>query len=481
DNMKTYRMLIGGQWVDAVSGKTFDDMNPFNGELYAKVPEADARDVDRVMAAAYEARSQWASAPAPVRSQFLLKAAQVLEASRQEFAEVLTLEGGGTFGKVMFEISQTVDMLETAAADARYVVGETYSNDPTKISMTLRKPRGTIVAISPWNFPLVLSMYKISYGLATGNTVVLKPASDTPVIGLKIGELFEKAGLPAGVFNVITGPGSVLGKALIDDRRCSFVAITGQTVTGREVARRAAENLKECTLELGGKNPIIILADADLDYAVKSVVFSAFLHQGEICMSADRIIVERPIVEEFTKAFVGFTAHLPVGDPSLPTTFIGPIINDAQVQVIDAHVKDAVAKGATVLTGGSYQGRLYQPTVLSGITPAMRIYYEETFGPVASIIPVSDEKEALAVANDTAYGLSAGVITKDLEKALFLAEGLDVGMVHVNDGSIDADACCPFGGCKESGQGREGGRYAVEKLTDLKWVTIQKTKRQLPF
>jgi len=272
-----------------------------------------------------------------------------------------------------------------------------------------------------------------------------------------------------------------LGNALIDDRRCSFVAITGQTKTGREVARRAAERLLEYTLELGGKNPIIILADADLDYAVKSAVFSAFLHQGEICMSADRIIVERPIVEEFTKAFVGFAAHLPVGDPSLPTTFIGPIINDAQVQIIDAHVKDAQARGATVLTGGSYQGRLYQPTVLSGITPAMRIYYEETFGPVASIIPVNDEKEALAKANDTAYGLSAGVITKDLEKALFLAEGLEAGMVHVNDGSIDADACCPFGGCKESGQGREGGRYAVEKLTDVKWVTIQKTKRQLPF
>jgi len=479
--MKTYQMLIGGQWVDAVSGETFDDMNPFSGELYARVHKADARDVDKVMAAAYAARSQWASAPAPVRSQFLLKAAQILEASRQEFAEVLTLEGGGTFGKVMFEISQTVDMLETAAADARYVMGETYLNDPTKISMTLRKPRGTIVAISPWNFPLVLSMYKISYGLATGNTVVLKPASDTPVAGLKIGELFEKAGLPPGVFNVITGPGGVLGKALIDDRRCSFVAITGQTVTGREVARRAAGNLKEYTLELGGKNPIIILADADLDYAVKSAVFSAFLHQGEICMSADRIIVERPIVEEFTKAFVGFAQHLPVGDPSLPTTFIGPIINDAQVQIIDAHVKDAQARGATLLTGGSYQGRLYQPTVLSGITPDMRIYYEETFGPVASIIPVNDEKEALAKANDTAYGLSAGVITKDLEKALFLAEGLEAGMVHVNDGSIDADACCPFGGCKESGQGREGGRYAVEKLTDVKWVTIQKTKRQLPF
>ncbi len=479
--MKTYQMLIGGQWVDSTSKETFDDMNPFTGELYARVPKGDARDVDKVMAAAYDARSQWASTPAAVRSQFLLKAAQILETSRQEFAEVLTLEGGGTFGKVMFEISQTVDMLETAAADSRYVLGETYHNDPTKISMTMRKPRGTIVAISPWNFPLVLSMYKISYGLATGNTVVLKPASDTPVIGLKIGELFERAGLPPGVFNVITGPGSVLGNALIDDRRCSFVAITGQTVTGRDVAKRAAANLKEYTLELGGKNPIIVLADADVDYAVKSAAFSAFLHQGEICMSADRIIVERPIAEEFTKRFAGLAANLPVGDPSLPTTFIGPIINDGQVQTIDTQVKDAVAKGATLLTGGTFEGRLYRPTVLTGVTRDMRIYYDETFGPVASVIPVGDEKEALSVANDTAYGLSAGVITKNLEKAIFLAEGLEAGMVHVNDGSIDADACCPFGGCKESGQGREGGRYAVEKLTDLKWVTIQKTKRPLPF
>lgn len=479
--MKNYQMFIGGKWVDAISGATFDDLNPYTGEVYARVAKGDAKDADRVMAAAYAARRQWADTPPLVRSQTLYKAAQLLEANRQEFADVLIAEGGGTFGKVMFEISQTVDLLETAAADSKRILGKTYHNDPTKLSMTLRRPRGTVVAISPWNFPLILSMYKVAYSIATGNTVVLKPASETPVIGTKIGELFEKAGLPPGVLNVITGPGSVLGDALIDDDRCSFVAITGETVTGRHVAMRAAAKLKEYTLELGGKNPLIILADADMEYAVKSAAFSAFLHQGEICMSVDRVIVEKSIVEEFSRNLAELAAHLPVGDPSLPTTFIGPIISDNQVQSIDAHVKDAVAKGAKLLTGGTYEGRLYKPTVLTNITPDMRIYYEETFGPVASIIPVNDEKEALAVANDTTYGLSAGIVTKDLEKAIFLAEGLEAGMVHVNDGSIDADACCPFGGCKASGQGREGGDYSVNELTEVKWVTIQKTKRMLPF
>jgi acyl-CoA reductase-like NAD-dependent aldehyde dehydrogenase len=479
--MKTYQMFIGGQWVDALSGATFDDLNPYSGELYAKVAKGDVQDADRAMAAAYGARKEWAATPAINRAQVLNKAAQILEASRQEFADVLIQEGGGTVGKVMFEISQTVDLLETAAADGKRILGETFHNDPTKLSMTMRRPRGTIVAISPWNFPLVLSIYKVAYGIATGNTVVLKPASESPVIGLKIGELFTRAGLPAGALNVVTGPGSVLGDALIDDDRCSFVAITGETVTGRHVAQRAAAKLKPYTLELGGKNPIIVLADADIEYAVKSVAFSAYLHQGEICMSADRIIVEEPIVEAFTEGLAGLAAHLPVGDPSLPTTFIGPVINDDQVKKIDDHVQDAVGKGAKLLIGGTHEGKLYKPTLLANITPAMKIYYEETFGPVASIIHVKDEKEALEVANDTTYGLSAGVITRDLEKAIFLGEGLEAGMVHVNDGSIDADACCPFGGCKGSGIGREGGRYSVEELTELKWLTIQKTKRALPF
>ena len=479
--MKTYQMFIGGQWVDALSRETFDDFNPYSGELYARVAKGDVRDAERTMAAAYAARKEWAATPAITRAQIINRAARILESNTQEFADVLIQEGGGTVGKVMFEISQSVDLLETAAADGKRILGETFHNDPTKLSMTIRKPRGTILAISPWNFPLILSLYKVAYGLATGNTVVLKPASESPVIGLKIGELFEQAGLPAGVLNVITGPGSVLGDALIDDDRCSFVAITGETVTGRHVAQRAAAKLKPYTLELGGKNPVIVLSDADIEYAVKSVAFSAYLHQGEICMSTDRIIVEKPIVEAFSQGLTGLVSHLPVGDPSLPTTFIGPVISDGQVKKIDDHVKDAVAKGAKLLTGGTYEGRLYQPTLLADVTPDMKIYYEETFGPVASIIPVNDVNEALEVANDTAYGLSAGVITRDLEKAIFLGEGLEAGMVHVNDGSIDADACCPFGGCKGSGHGREGGQYSVEELTELKWLTIQKTKRQLPF
>jgi aldehyde dehydrogenase (NAD+) len=479
--MSNYQMFIGGQWVDAQSGETFDDLNPYTGEVYAKVAKGDAQDADKAMAAAFEARAQWAATPPIARAQILNKAAQIMEESREEIAGVLIQEGGGTFGKAMFEISQTVDLIETAAADGKNIQGETYHFDPSKLSMTIRRPRGTVLAISPWNFPLVLSIYKVAYGLATGNTVVLKPASESPVIGLKIGEIFEKAGLPAGALNVVTGPGSVLGDALIDDQRCSFVAITGETVTGRHVAQRAAAQLKPYSLELGGKNPVIILADADLEYAVKSIVFSAYLHQGEICMSTDRIIVEKPIVEAFSQALANFVSHLPVGDPSQPTTFIGPVISDKQVQKIDGHVKDAVAKGAKLLAGGIYTDRLYQPTLLADITPEMKIYYEETFGPVASIIAVDDEKQALQVANDTMYGLSAGVITKDLEKAIYLGEGLEAGMVHINDGSIDADACCPFGGCKSSGIGREGGRYSVEEMTEVKWLTIQKSGRQLPF
>lgn len=475
--MKTHQMFIGGEWVDAVSGATFDDLNPYTGELYARVPKGDEKDADRAMAAAYAARKPWSSMPSLDRSLIISEAAQVLEKSRQEFADVLTAEGGSTFGKSMFEISQTVDLLLTAGADAKRILGETFHTDPAKLSMTLRRPKGTVLAISPWNFPLILSMYKVAYGLATGNTVVFKPSSETPVIGLKIGELFERAGLLPGALNVVTGPGSVLGNALIDDDRCSYVAITGETVTGRLVAQRAAANLKEYTLELGGKNPLIILADADIDYAVNAAAFGAFFHQGQICMSVGRIIVEKPIVEEFAGKLAEKAASLPAGDPAVPETVIGPLISDEHLRKVDGYVKDAVAAGAKLLAGGTHEGRVYQATVLTDVTRDMRAWQEEIFGPVAPILAVGDEKEALEVANDTMYGLSAGVITPNLEKAIYLAEGLEAGMVHVNDASVDAEASVPFGGSKWSGQGREGGRYSVDALTEMKWVTIQKQKR----
>jgi acyl-CoA reductase-like NAD-dependent aldehyde dehydrogenase len=479
--MKTYQMFIGGEWVDAVSGATFDDLNPYTGEVYARVQKGDAKDADRAMAAAYAARKPWSSMSSFERSLIISKAAQVLEESRMEFAEVLTGEGGSTFGKCMFEISQTVDLLLTAGADAKRILGDTFHTDPTKLSMTLLRPKGTVLAISPWNFPLILSMYKVAYGLATGNTVVLKPSSETPVIGLKIGELFERAGLLGGALNVVTGPGSVLGNALIDDDRCSYVTLTGETVTGRHVAQRAAAGLKEYTLELGGKNPLIILADADIDYAVNAAAFGTFMHQGQICMSVGRIIVEKTIAEEFAGKLAEKAASLPAGDPTVPSTVIGPLISDDQVRKVDGYVKDAVAAGAKLLAGGKYEGRVYQATVLSHVTRDMRAWQEEIFGPVAPVLAVAGEKEALEVANDTTYGLSAGLITPDLEKAIYLAEGLEAGMVHVNDASVDAEASVPFGGSKWSGQGREGGHYSLDALTETKWVTIQKQKRSYPF
>jgi acyl-CoA reductase-like NAD-dependent aldehyde dehydrogenase len=479
--MKTYQMFINGEWVDAVSGATFDDLNPYTGEVYARVPKGDAKDADRAMAAAYAARKPWSSTSSFERALIIAKAGHILEESRQEFAEVLTGEGGSTFGKCMFEISQTVDLLATAAADGKRILGETFHTDPTKLSMTLRSPWGTIVAISPWNFPLILSMYKVAYGLATGNTVVFKPASDTPVIGLKIGELFERAGLLPGALNVLTGPGSVLGNALIDDDRCSFVTLTGQTETGRHVAQRAAAKLKPYILELGGKNPLIILADADIDYAVDAAAFGAFMHQGQICMSVGRVIVEQSIADKFAAKLAEKAASLPTGDPSIPETVVGPLINDGAVQKVDSHVKDAISKGARLLTGGTYEGRVYRPTVLTNITKEMQVCREETFGPVAPIIAVQDEKEALDIANDTSYGLSSGVITRDLQKAIFLAEGLEAGMVHVGNASIDAEASVPFGGFKESGQGREGGFYSIGLLTQVKWVTFEKSKHHFPF
>jgi aldehyde dehydrogenase (NAD+) len=479
--MKTYQMFINGKWVDAASGELMDDLNPYTGEVYARVPKGGLKDADQAMASAYAARGPWSATHPTQRAAIISRAGMILEESRQEFAEVLTGEGGSTFGKAMFEISDAVNLLSTAGADAKRILGETFHTDPAKLSMTLRKPKGTIVAISPWNFPLILSMYKVAYGLATGNTVILKPASDTPVIGLKIGELFERAGLLPGALNVLTGPGSVLGDALIDDDRCSYVDITGETVTGRHVAQRAAAKLKQYKLELGGKNPLVILADADMDYAVAAAAFGAFLHQGQICIAVGRVIVEQPIVEEFAAKFAKKAASLPAGDPSKPETVIGPLINDEAVRKVDAHVRDAVSKGARLLTGGTYEGRVYRPTVLADVRKGMQVYSEETFGPVAPIIAVKDVKEALVAANDTTYGLSAGVVTQDLEKAIYLAEGLEAGMVHVNDASIDAEASVPFGGIKSSGQGREGGHYSVESMTDVKWVTIQKTKRAYPF
>ena len=474
-------MFINGKWVDAVLGETFKNINPYDDSVYAMVAKGNQDDARLAMDAAEAAKKEWASTPPGQRAKILYEASKILESRLDEFADVLISEGGAMFGKAMYEVSYVVDLIHTAGEDCRRIIGETLPSDNNKLSMTVYSPLGIVVAISPWNFPFLLSMNKVAYALAAGNTVVLKPASETPVIGLKIAELFEAAGLPKGVLNVVTGPGRVIGEALVQDERTNLVTFTGETFTGRHIAQAAASKFKRYTLEMGGKDPLIILGDADMDYAVNAATFGAFMHQGQICMSVERIIVEESIADLFSEKFAEKVSGLTVGDPHNPETIIGPLINDDQVQTVHAQVMDAVEKGARLLTGGGYEGRLYQPTVLTGVTQDMKIFTEETFGPTAPVLTVKDVDEALAVANNCTYGLSSGVITNDLQKALYVAENLESGMVHINDQSVYDEPYCPFGGCKDSGVGREGGRHSMEEMSRMKWVTIQRGQRQFPF
>lgn len=483
---KEYRMYINGEWVNAVSGKTFDDYNPFTGEVFAKVANANKDDAKRAIDAAAAAFPAWAATPPAERAMHFLKAAEVLEKRQEEIARILTEETGATFGWGMFQTTLTPGMLREAASQVHRVTGEIIPADqPGAFFMALRQPVGVVAGIAPWNAPLILSLRAIAFPLAYGNTAVLKPSAESPASGgLVIAEVFEEAGFPKGVLNVVTnGPGlsEEVGDEFIADLRVRRISFTGSTEVGRQLAEKAGRHLKKVTLELGGSDPVIILRDADIDYAVNAAVFGRFLHQGQICMSSKRIIVEKPIAEEFTQKFVEKASGLKVGDPREPDTLIGPLINQAQLDKIRTYVEEAIAGGAKVLCGGKYEGLCYYPTVLTNVKEDMKVLTEETFGPVAPVIVVEDAEEAIRVANSSRYGLSAGVITRDFEKGLAIAERLESGMVHINDSSVHDEPQVPFGGVKDSGWGRHGGLAAIEEFTELRWVTMQRTPRQYPF
>jgi vanillin dehydrogenase len=345
----------------------------------------------------------------------------------------------------------------------------------------VRQPLGVIAGIAPFNAPFLLAMKKVVLALAAGNGFILKPSELTPVTGLKIAEVFDEAGLPPGLLSVVPGLASEVGAAIFADPRVRMITFTGSTQTGRHLAVEAAKTLKRFTLEMGGKSPLIVLGDADVDYAVRAAAFGIFFHQGQVCMANSRILVEEPIFDAFCERFVAVAKSLKVGDPREPDTVIGPLIRGTQCAVIDGHVEDAVDKGAKLLCGKKHEAQYYWPTVLSGVTREMRIFREESFGPITSIIKVRDHKEALEIANDTDYGLSAGVITNDMQKAMELAFSLDSGMVHLNDCTVSDEPHAPFGGVKNSGFGREGGRFSMEEMTELKWITIQSGQRAFPM
>jgi acyl-CoA reductase-like NAD-dependent aldehyde dehydrogenase len=480
-----YRQFIGGDWVAAADDSTFEDRDPFTGDVVATVAAGGAADARRAIETAAAAAESWAATPPAERQMIFLRAADALEARRDEVVSLLARETGSGFGFGMFQMGFVPNLLRQTAALAYAPIGTVIPSDTGVFSMGLRKPVGVVGAIAPWNAALILSARSIAAPLALGNTVVLKPSEWSPVVGGLIwGEVFTAAGLPAGVLNVVThapGAAAAVGDELVSHPAVRRLDFTGSTETGRRLAEAAGRHLKRIVLELGGSNPLIVLADADVDYAVNASTFGAFLHQGQICMSARRIIVERGVADEFVEKLVAKTETLKAGDPKEHDTVIGPLINEDALATVKGRVEAAVAAGAKVLAGGEAVGPCYRATVLTDVPADSEFARVETFGPVVSVEVVGDAEEAVARANATSYGLSSGILTSDADRGLALAQRLDAGIVHVNEQTVGDEPQMPFGGVKDSGFGRFGGQAVVDEFTELRWITVQSGSHPYPF
>jgi acyl-CoA reductase-like NAD-dependent aldehyde dehydrogenase len=479
------RHFIGGEWLDSESGATFPSLDPFTGEAVAQVAAGTREDAARAVDSAAAAFPEWSQTRPAVRQRIFLEAADVLESREDEVVSLLARETGSTLGFGMFQLHFVPGLLRQAAALAYAPLGEIIPSDTGAFSMGLRRPVGVVGAIAPWNAALILSARSIAAPLALGNTVVLKPSELSPVVGgLLWGEIFTEAGLPPGVLNVVThapGEAGPIGDELVESPHVRRLNFTGSTETGRRLAEAAGRNLKRIVLELGGYNPLIVLADADIDYAVDATAFGAFLHQGQICMSARRIVVERPIADDFVARLAEKTKGLKAGDPKEPDTIIGPLINEHALRTVKNRVDDAVRRGARVLAGGEADGPVYRATLLADVPEDSDLAQVETFGPVASVEVVDSAEQAVERANATAYGLASGIITQDADRGLALAQRLDAGIVHVNDQPVADEPQMPFGGVKDSGFGRFGGTAVVDEFTELRWITVQSGSHPFPF
>ena len=486
-DVREAKQFIAGEWTDASTGGTFEVRDPFTGDVVARVPAGSREDAAAAVAAASAAFPEWSQSVPAQRQAIFLKAADILESRSDEIVAQLARETGATFGIGMFQMAFVPGLLRQAAAAAYSPLGQIIPSDhPGTLAMGIRKPVGVVGAIAPWNVALILSARSIAAPLALGNTVVLKPSELSPIIGGLIwGEIFSEAGLPPGVLNIVThapGEAGPIGDELVENPAVRRINFTGSTATGRRLAEAAGRNLKRVLLELGGHNPMIILADADLDFAVNASAFGAFLHQGQICMSARKIIVERPIAEEFTARLAAKTKTLKAGDPNEHDTIIGPLITAGALQLVTERVQGAVAGGATVLAGGEVVGPCFQATLITDVPPDSDFAKHETFGPVVAIEVADSADDAIARANATSYGLSAAIFTADTDRGFALAQQIESGIVHVNEQSVADEPQMPFGGVKDSGWGRFGGQAVIEEFTELRWITVQGGKgHPFPF
>lgn len=476
---------LAGQWRAGSSGRRLEVLDPFAQKCLLQITLADRADLNAAYRKAREAQLDWAAQAPGERARVLLEAVRIFDERREEIVDWLIRESGSTWIKAQIEWGAARAItLESASLPSRTHGLILASDIPGKESRVYRRPRGVIGVISPWNFPLHLTARSVAPALALGNAVVVKPASDTPVSGgLLLARLFEEAGLPAGVLSVVVGASAEIGDAFVEHPVPTSISFTGSTAVGRHIARLAGGgvHLKHVALELGGNSPFVVLADADLEQAVRAAVFGKFLHQGQICMAVNRIIVEQPQLAAFTHRFVERVKALPCGNPHRPETVIGPLINATQLAGLQEKIAAAQAAGARLLLGGEPVGNLLPPHVFADVTADMAIAREEIFGPLVGILCARDAEHALELANASAQGLSSAVFCADPERGVQFARRIRAGMSHVNDSPVNDEPNAPFGGEKNSGLGRFGGDQAIKEFTTEHWITLQHAPRPFPF
>jgi alpha-ketoglutaric semialdehyde dehydrogenase len=479
-----HRNYIAGEWVDSESGEQFDNHNPATGELLGSFPRSTAGDADRAVAAAHEAYASWRLYPAPKRAEILFRVAELLRDRKPELTRMMTQEMGKVLAEAGGDVQEGIDMTYYMAGEGRRMFGQTVPAEmPDKFAMSVRQPMGVVAVITPFNFPMAIPTWKLMPALVTGNTAVFKPAHDTPLLGEMLVEIFEAAGLPKGVVNIVHGGGSTVGQRLIEHPDVKVVTFTGSKETGIHVARTGADTLKRIHLELGGKNAIIVMDDADLDNAVEGILWSAFGTSGQRCTAASRVIVHERVYDRLAAKLVERVERLRIGNGLDPEVDVGPLINQAALDKVDRYTGIARDEGAEILTGGEHyrngeSGFFYRPTVYGRVERDMRVATEEIFGPSTALIPCRDLDDAIAISNRVEYGLSSAIYTDDVNSAFRAIRDLDTGITYINAGTTGAEIQLPFGGTKYTGNGhREAGTAALDTYTEWKSVYIDYSGR----
>ncbi|MGW1614298.1 aldehyde dehydrogenase family protein [Streptomyces sp. NPDC002285] len=477
------QQYIDGEWRPGTGSWDIIDFNPYDGEKLASITIATVDEVDDAYQAAARAQKQWGATNPYARRAVFEKALRLMEDREQEITEVIIAELGGTRLKAAFELHLAKEFLREAVHLSLRPEGKIIPSPiDGKENRVYRVPVGVVGVISPFNFPFLLSIKSVAPALALGNGVVLKPHQNTPICGGSlVAKIFEDAGLPAGLLNVVITDIAEIGDAFLEHPIPKVISFTGSDKVGRHVATVCASLFKRSVLELGGNSALVVLDDADIDYAVDAAVFSRYVHQGQVCMAANRVLVDRSVADRFTEKFVAKVKTLKTGDPRDPETVIGPVINSSQAEAIPATVAQAIAEGATALVHGTTTDNLVEPSVLTGLPADSPLLKQEVFGPVAFLVPFDGEEEAVRLVNDTPYGLSGAVHTGNIERGVAFAKQIDTGMFHVNDGTVHDEPIVPFGGEKHSGLGRLNGETMLDAFTTTKWISVQHGRSGFPF